>query len=130
MVWWQALLYCTFFNALIYPVFTLFLRFVHPFFYKIIPLYRRLYDKWLTLLDRKFSKQLSRWGRVALYLFVAIPFPLTGAWSGTAARWLFELPVKRSMIVVLLGILTAGVIVLGITQAAIFFPELMHGISH
>ena len=47
---------------------------------------------------------------IALLLFVAIPLPGTGAWTGSLVASLFNLPKKRSFLAVLLGVLTSGVI--------------------
>lgn len=46
----------------------------------------------------------------ALLLFVMIPLPGTGAWTGTLIASLFDLPKRRSFVAVLLGVLGAGVI--------------------
>jgi len=60
----------------------------------------------------RFSGQASKYGKfVALVLFVAIPLPITGAWTGSAAAFLFGIPFKRSFLAVLVGVLIAGVIV-------------------
>lgn len=47
------------------------------------------------------------WG---LLLFVMIPLPGTGAWTGSLIASLFDLPKKSSFLAVLLGVLGAGVI--------------------
>lgn len=53
------------------------------------------------------------WGiYIALLLFVGIPIPGTGAWSGTLAASLLNLDFKKSVIYVLLGVVLAGVIML------------------
>ena len=47
---------------------------------------------------------------LALLLFVMIPLPGTGAWTGALIASLFELPKKRSFLALFLGVLGAGVI--------------------
>lgn len=49
---------------------------------------------------------------VALFLFVAIPIPGTGAWTGTLAASILDLDFKKSMIAIIAGVLTAGIIML------------------
>lgn len=49
---------------------------------------------------------------VALLLFVAIPLPGTGAWTGTLGASLLDMDFKKSTIAVMLGVMTAGVIML------------------
>ncbi len=51
------------------------------------------------------------WGTfTALMLFVAIPVPGTGAWTGSLVASLFNLPKKWSLLAVFLGVLIAGII--------------------
>ena len=47
---------------------------------------------------------------VALLLFVGVPIPGTGAWTGTLAASLLDLDFKKSVVAVLLGVLMAGII--------------------
>ena len=47
---------------------------------------------------------------IALMLFVGIPLPGTGAWTGTLAASLLDIDFKKSIIAVLLGVIIAGVI--------------------
>lgn len=51
----------------------------------------------------------------ALYLFVAIPIPGTGAWTGTLAASILKLDFKKTILAVLAGVLTAGLIMLAIS---------------
>ena len=52
-------------------------------------------------------------------LFVAIPLPGTGAWTGTLAASLLDMDFKKSTAAVMLGVLTAGVI-MGLASAGVF----------
>ena len=56
---------------------------------------------------------------VALMLFVGVPIPGTGAWTGTLAASFLDMGFKKSVIAVLLGVLLAGVI-MGIASAGVF----------
>ena len=47
---------------------------------------------------------------VALLLFVGIPLPGTGAWTGTLAASILDMDFKSSVIAVMLGVLLAGII--------------------
>lgn len=67
---------------------------------------------WLFLRTRKKMERLSqRYGDIALIIFVAIPLPNTGAWTGALAAWLFGIPFVRSVINIFIGVLIAGLIV-------------------
>ena len=56
---------------------------------------------------------------VALFLFVGIPLPGTGAWTGTLAASFLDMGFKKSVIAVLLGVLMAGII-MGLVSAGVF----------
>ena len=47
---------------------------------------------------------------LALFLFVGIPVPGTGAWTGTLAASILDLDFKKSVIVIILGVISAGII--------------------
>ena len=49
---------------------------------------------------------------IALLLFVGIPLPGTGAWTGTLAASILDMDFKKSVLYVLLGVLLAGAIML------------------
>ena len=65
---------------------------------------------------RRFTATSERYGKfIALILFVAIPLPITGAWTGAAAAFLFNVPFKRSLAAITIGVLIAGIIVTIVT---------------
>lgn len=68
--------------------------------------------------------RFQRYGALALLPFVAIPLPLTGAWTGCLAAWAFEIPLRKALPVIAGGVLLAGVIVTAIVQLSIDFPFL------
>lgn len=51
----------------------------------------------------------------ALFLFVGIPLPVTGAWTGTLAASMLDLDFKKSILAVLCGVMLAAVIITTIT---------------
>lgn len=55
----------------------------------------------------------------ALFLFVGIPLPGTGAWTGTLAGSILDMDFKKSVIAVVSGVVLAGVI-MGIVSAGLF----------
>ena len=64
---------------------------------------------------------MSRGIFTALLLFVAIPLPGTGAWTGALVASLFSLPKKWSMLAITLGVLTSGIIVTLISYGVLGF---------
>ncbi len=60
----------------------------------------------------KLGSKAGRGLYVALLMFVGIPLPGTGAWSGTLAASLLNMDFKKSVLYVMLGVVLAGVIML------------------
>lgn len=56
---------------------------------------------------------------VALLLFVGIPLPGTGAWTGTLAASILDMDFKSSVLAVMLGVLLAGII-MGVASMGVF----------
>jgi uncharacterized membrane protein len=61
---------------------------------------------------RKLEEKAGAGLYVALLLFVGIPLPGTGAWTGTLAASLLDLDFKKSILYILLGLLLAAAIML------------------
>lgn len=79
----------------------------------------RLFDrffKWLFAYTRRRGEMIEKYERVGLVLFVAIPLPITGAWTGSIAAVLLGMSFKRAMLSIFLGVLIAGVIVTCLTH--------------
>jgi uncharacterized membrane protein len=84
--------------------------------------YFRLFFNWLFERTRKkHSKKFEVFEEVALVTFVAIPLPMTGGWSGALAAFVFGIPPKKSLPLVGLGVIIAGIIVTTITLGVRFF---------
>ncbi len=67
----------------------------------------------------KLKAKAGRGLFVALLLFVGIPLPGTGAWTGTLAASLLDMDFKSSVIAVLLGVVLAGII-MGVASMGVF----------
>jgi uncharacterized membrane protein len=60
---------------------------------------------------RRGSAVIAKYEEIGLLAFVAIPLPMTGAWTGALIAFLFGLEFKKSILVIALGVFIAGVIV-------------------
>lgn len=60
---------------------------------------------------QKLQKKGGKGLFIALMLFVGIPLPVTGAWTGTLAASILDIDFKKCMLAVFCGVLIAGVIV-------------------
>jgi len=70
----------------------------------------RILHWWFTKVEKK-SKVVHKYGFWGLVLFVAIPFPGTGVWSGTVAATLLEFKFSRAFLAIFLGMVIAGILV-------------------
>ena len=74
----------------------------------------KLFNKfftWLFARTRKRSAIIEKYGALGLILFVAIPLPVTGAWTGSVAAFLFGVRIKWAAPCIIAGVLIAGIIV-------------------
>ncbi len=65
--------------------------------------------------ERMNSKSIVRWQAWGLLLFVAIPLPGTGAWTGSLIAALMDLRLKNAVPVIFLGVVIAGLIMTALT---------------
>ena len=107
--WYYALLLAIVGNILPVPFILLFLDTASRLLSKVAFFERIL--KWLFERTRRRGKVIERYERIGLMLFVAIPLPITGAWTGSLAAVLFGLKFKHAFLSIFVGILIAGIIV-------------------
>lgn len=69
--------------------------------------------------EKKFSGNYAKYGAIALILFVGIPLPLTGAWTGSLAAFVFRIPFKKAFPLIFAGICMAATIVTLLTVSAV-----------
>ena len=74
------------------------------------PLFGRFFE-WLFERTRRKSKTVQRYGALGLILFVGIPLPVTGAWTGSVAAFLFGIRFRYAFPAIVGGVLVAGVVV-------------------
>lgn len=69
---------------------------------------------------KKLQKKAGKTGLFfALLIFVGIPLPGTGAWTGTLAASILDMDFKTSILAVMLGVILAGII-MGVASAGVF----------
>jgi uncharacterized membrane protein len=112
---WQGFIICFVGNVLPIPFILIFLR-------KIFDLLRR--NRHTTRIVAKLEdkahraeEKIRKYELVGLYTFVAIPLPGTGAWTGALIAVVLDLQMKRALPAIILGVLTAGVIMSIISYA-------------
>jgi len=108
--WYAAYAAAVSLNALVAPVCWVFLSTLHKLFLKM-DWYKRFFERFIERARSKLTGKVERWGWLGVAVFVAIPLPLTGAWTGTLGAWVLGLSRRKTMLAVVLGVLTSGAIV-------------------
>jgi uncharacterized membrane protein len=137
--WYGAYLFAALLNALVAPACWLFLGTVHKLFYGAehpaklpaehpaqLPAktqgwrwYRNFFDRFVERARKKLSGGVEKWGWLGIALFVAIPLPITGAWTGTLGAWVLGVSKRRTMAAVILGVFAAGAVVSAVVMLGI-----------
>ncbi len=107
--WYYALLLAIIGNLVPVPFILLFLNAVSRVLSKVGVFRRMLY--WLFEHARRRGKIVEKYERIGLILFVAIPLPITGAWTGSLVAVLLGLKFKHAFLSIFIGVLIAGAIV-------------------
>ena len=105
--WWQAFPIAVAGNMLPVPFILLFFKFVEKFL--------RNYKFWARTMDWLFSRtrrransKIRKYEYLGLILFVAIPLPFTGAWTGSLIAYLFDLKFSKSLLTIFIGVIIAA----------------------
>ncbi len=107
--WYYAFLLAIIGNLVPVPFLLLLLNAISRLLSKIGIFNRMLY--WLFERTKRRGKIVERYKRIGLTLFVAIPLPVTGAWTGSLAAVLFGLKFKHAFLSIVIGVFIAGAIV-------------------
>lgn len=78
------------------------------------PVWRRFFER-LFEKTRKRAEIIQKYEAIGLMLFVAIPFPGTGAWTGCIAASLFKIKFRYAFPAIAAGVIIAGIIVMALT---------------
>jgi len=112
--WWQAFPLVIIGNILPVPFILLFFPHVEKWL--------RNFKSWSRLMDWLFAKtrkradvKIKRYEYLGLLLFVAIPLPFTGAWTGALIAYLFNLKFSKSLLTIFIGVIIAAFIMIGLT---------------
>ncbi|KKG09728.1 small multi-drug export protein [Methanosarcina sp. 2.H.A.1B.4] len=77
---------------------------------------------------RNHTENFEKYGLLALTLFVAVPLPVTGAWTGCAAAFVFGIKFKHSLPAIAAGVMIAGAIVTVLTMTGMGLADLIFGV--
>lgn len=109
-------------NLLPIPFIIIFIKKIFAWMRKVSPNLNGIVDKMEAKAEKNKAKVLKYafWG---LTIFVAIPLPGTGAWTGALVAAMLDMPLKKAFPSVVLGVIIAGIIVAFVSYgaAALFF---------
>ena len=124
LTWQSAVLWAIIGNMIPIPFILLFLGPASRFLSRW-----KFFDRffqWLFTRTRKRGKAIERYKAMGLILFVGIPLPVTGAWTGSVAAFIFGIPVLRSLVCIFIGVCIAAVVVTLTTLGAVETVRLFH----
>ncbi len=109
-------------NILPIPFIIIFIKRIFAWMRKLSPKLNKIVDKMEQKADKNKEKVLryAFWG---LVLFVAIPLPGTGAWTGALVAAMLDMPLKKAFPAIAVGVLGAGFLIsfLSYGAASLFF---------
>ena len=119
--------FCIILNTLVGPLVYLFLSTAHKLF-EHLGWYKKLFDAVVARARKKVQRKVEKYGYLGLALFVAIPLPITGAYTGTLGAWVLGMEPKKTFLAVFLGVLIASTVVtlvayLGIGALSLFVKQ-------
>ena len=105
-------------NLIPAPFIIVYIRRIFKFMRRHMPRLNGLVDKLEQKAHLK-GETMRKYELFGLWLFVAIPLPGTGAWTGCLAAAFLDIRLKKAMPAVILGVLTAGTIMMTLTHVGI-----------
>ena len=105
-------------NVLPAPFIIVYIRKIFLMMRRYLPKLNHMVDKLETKAHLK-GQQVSKYKYIGLWLFVAIPLPGTGVWTGSLAAAFLDMRLKKAFPAVFLGVITAGCIMLTLTHVGI-----------
>jgi uncharacterized membrane protein len=86
--------------------------------------------EWLFARTRRKSHVMEKYGAFGLVTFVAVPLPITGAWTGSAAAFVFGIPFRKAFPLIALGVCIAGVVVTAAVMGGVSLGGLIFSKQH
>jgi uncharacterized membrane protein len=120
---------CVLTNALVAPIVYTFLATFHRIFHTHWKWYASFFDRFVARAQRRVYPKVNKYGYWGILLFVAIPLPITGAWTGTLGSWILGLDKRKTMMAVFGGVIVSGLIVtslvaLGVGIGSVFIKRI------
>lgn len=72
---------------------------------------KKFFDWWTIRTRAKHSEKIEKYGAIGLLIFVSIPLPFTGVWTGSLLATLMNLHIKKSLLAIFIGTTMSGILV-------------------
>lgn len=105
--WWQAFPLAVAGNMVPVPFILLFFDSIERFLRRH-KVFEKLLDKLFRVTRKRADEKIKRYEYFGLLVFVAIPLPFTGAWTGSLIAYLFNLRFSKTIVTVFLGVVVAS----------------------
>jgi uncharacterized membrane protein len=118
MHWWAVVLVCVATNIVLGPLVYLFLDKVMAMLLRFEWL-NRIYERTVTKTQRRIEKSVERYGEMGVAMFIGIPLPGTGSYSGALGAYLLGLGYRKFIVANIIGVLMAGAIVTAVVLSGV-----------
>ena len=115
---WEAFFWGVMGNMVPVTIILAFAKHFHQWIHKKSGWFAATWIKYLDRAQSKFAGDYQKYGLIGLIIFVGIPLPMTGAWTGVLAAFIFALPFAKSWLSILAGVIISGTAVLLLTVGA------------
>jgi len=117
MPWYHVFILAVIANIILAPIVYFILdKVIHLFFF--IKPFEKWYHRKLEKTQKRIEPYVNKYGIVGIGLFIGIPLPGSGVYSGGLASYILKLGYKRFLYATIIGILIAGTAVTAITLSA------------
>ncbi len=113
MTWYSAFILVIVVNIILGPLVYFALRLFLDLVIKI-PVFNRLYERSLHKVQTKIKPKVEKYGVWGLALFIGIPLPGSGVYTGALAAFVLDIKPKKFFLATIIGVLIAAVIVLAV----------------
>ena len=117
--WWQSYLLSIIGNMLPVPLILLFIKAVLKWMKNSKMKFFNKVGNWLQRKADKNHDRIAKYSFWGVCLFVAIPLPMTGAWTGSLVAAMIDMKFWKALLSCFIGVLIAGVVVTLITYGAV-----------
>ncbi|MBU1199220.1 MAG: small multi-drug export protein [Nanoarchaeota archaeon] len=108
--WWIVFIFAVISNIILAPiVYFIWNKVIH--WLRWIKFIDKLYTKTIERVQKKAKKYIDKYGELGLAVFIGIPLPGSGVWSGALAANIFNLKFRKYMLASIIGVVIAGIIV-------------------